>query len=109
LSVSNQIANVMARSGSDAWPVTVSRTTDGGYRVNGRMSELRVYVQPTINGYMVSVPQYQRCGEVPSDCTTRNILDYCGFAKRDQVDAATIAAAVRAIVKDRAGKEEPKE
>lgn len=84
--------------GAFSWPVTITKKRDGGYAVVGRMSAFRIYLTSTDSGLMVSIPGERRCGYVPKDCTANDIMEYCEFDKFP-VDAATVATAVREIVK----------
>ncbi len=88
--------SLTATHGSETWPVSVEKTSDGGYRIVARGTMMHLHVKPTCGGFLVSIPDLKRCGEVPRDVNARDLAVYCDID--NDIDAATAAAALWAII-----------
>lgn len=86
---------VTAERHGASWPVKIEKRGDF-FSVGGRGTGFNLYLYPTDAGYLVAVPNFNRCGHVPEDCTWRDIQGYVGIA--NEVDAITLAAAVRFLI-----------
>lgn len=91
-----QIATVVACDERANWEVEITRKWDGGFEVCGRSTRLTVYLTKTLSGYLVSVPEYHRCGIIPAAASYYDIMEYVRI--ENKVDAATLAAAVRHLI-----------
>jgi len=92
------LGTTIARDGEGMWPVGISLSPSGdGFEVCGRGTSLQVYIFSSDHGYLVSVPTYNRSGYVPADCSAGDIMEYVDLG--NEVDSATLAAAIRWIVK----------
>ena len=92
------LGTTKAKDSESMWPVGIRLLiSDDGFEVFGRGTSLQVYIFSSDHGYLVSVPTYNRAGYVPADCTAENIVEYVDLD--NEVDATTLAAAVRWIVK----------
>lgn len=78
------------------WTVRVRRVAGEHFLVNGRGSQMVVFLKKTLGGLLVSIPSHNRCGHVPLDCTEENIMQYCDFD--NEVDAVTLSAAINTLV-----------
>ncbi len=90
------LANITAGSEGDSWPVRVEARANEYFTASGRMSGINFYLSETTGGYLVAVTNYNRAGLVPADCSVYDIMDYVGM--ENEVDAATLAAAVRYLI-----------
>ncbi|GAW28561.1 hypothetical protein [Carboxydocella sp. ULO1] len=90
------LADIVAKWRNDSWPVRIERMGDG-FIVSGRGSRLDVFLTKTNRGYLVSVPNFARCGIVRPDCSTFDIMEYVEID--NPVDATTLATAVRYLIK----------
>lgn len=95
-SLKEPIATVTAQSGKNKWSVTITKRAGEYFEICGRGTRMDVYIHEANAGYLVSVPNFQRCGHVPEGCSTNDIINYVGI--ENQVDAATLAAAVRCLI-----------
>ncbi|AVX31839.1 hypothetical protein CTH_2296 [Carboxydocella thermautotrophica] len=95
------LADIVARGPeslwrNESWPVRIERMGDG-FIVSGRGTRLDVYLAETHKGYLVSVPNFSRCGIVRADCSPGDIMEYVEID--NPVDATTLATAVRYLIK----------
>ena len=93
----NTIA-ITATNNKTIWSVNIKAIHDwrcGGYTITGRGTSLDTFLSRVSGGILVSLPDYRRCGIVPSDCNRFDIMNYIGL--ENEVDAATLAAAVREL------------
>ncbi|MBX6396384.1 MAG: hypothetical protein IRY98_11915 [Alicyclobacillaceae bacterium] len=86
---------IVARKGTGSWPVRI-RACGHYLEVSARGTGFIVYITETDFGYLVSVPNHQRCGHVPGDCNARDVIHYVGV--ENEADATTLAAAIRYLV-----------
>lgn len=91
-----ELATVKARMGNSKWPVTIKRRAGEYFDISGRGTSLTVYITETYSGYLVSVPNHKRCGNVPADCNMYDVMNYVGI--ENEVDASTLAAGVRWLI-----------
>jgi len=90
------IATITAGKGRERWPVRITRRAGACYEICGRSTRLDVYLAETNDGYLISVPNFHRCGLVPADCNTYDIMEYVRI--ENEIDAITLAAAVRHLI-----------
>lgn len=90
------VATITAGKGRSAWPVRIARRAGECFEVCGRGTRLDVYLAKTNDGYLISVPNFHRCGLVPADCNAYDIMEYVQI--ENEVDATTLAAAVRYLI-----------
>ncbi|GAW28962.1 hypothetical protein [Carboxydocella sp. ULO1] len=90
------LANIVAQRKEESWPVRIERMGNS-FIVSGRGTRLDVYLAETHKGYLVSVPNFSRCGIVRADCTAGDIMEYLELD--NPVDATTLATAVRYLIK----------
>jgi hypothetical protein len=90
------VATITAGKGRDTWQVRITRRSGEFFEVCGRATRMDVYLAETNDGYLVSVPNFHRCGLVPADCNTYDIMEYVRI--ENKVDATTLAAAVRYLI-----------
>lgn len=96
LTLARELTTIPASSKRYNWPVKI-KVRDGEYfEVTARATRLDLYLTKTQAGYLVAVPNFNRCGHVPAHCDTYDIMDYVGI--KNQVDATTLAAAIRYII-----------
>lgn len=89
------LATITASDGTSTWEVRILRRA-GYFEVCGRSTSMDVYLRKTHAGYLVSVPNFRRCGIVPVDCSGLDIQEYVGI--ENPVDATTLAAAIRYLI-----------
>ncbi|GEA17531.1 hypothetical protein [Moorella sp. E306M] len=97
LNLTELIATLTASDGKVSWEVRITKRGGEYFEVCGRSSRLDLYLMPTIGGYLVAVPNYQRAGLVPEDCNEGDIMEYCDIDNR--IDAITLATAVRYLIR----------
>lgn len=81
------------------WPVTVKQRSGNQYEVSGRGTCFDLFMSEAAGGHLLSVPNFQRCGVVPADCTPGDIQRYVGITNK--VDATTLATAVRYLLQEK--------
>lgn len=91
-----ELATITAGSKRDNWPVKIKVRAGEYFEVSGRYTRFDLYLTETNAGYLVSVPNHNRCGHVPADCSAYDVMNYVGI--ENQVDATTLAAAIRYLV-----------
>ena len=91
-----ELATITAGSKRDNWPVKIKVRAGEYFEVSGRCTRFDLYLTETNAGYLVAVPNHNRCGHVPADCNTYDVMHYVGI--ENQVDATTLAAAIRYLV-----------
>ena len=82
-----------AAIGLQRWDVKIVRVAGEHLRISGKGSLMIVFLRQALSGLLVSIPSHNRCGLVPLDCKTGDIMNYCDFD--NAADAATLAAAIR--------------
>jgi hypothetical protein len=90
------VATVMAARGKEKWPVCITLRAGEYFEVSGRSTSMDVYLAETYSGYLVSIPNFQRCGVVPGDCSLYDVQEYIGIDNK--VDATTLAVALRYLI-----------
>jgi len=95
-SLVRELTTITAGSQRDNWPVKIKVRAGEYFEVTGRGTGLDLYLTETNAGYLVAVPNFNRCGHVPADCNAYDVADYVGIENR--VDATTLAAAIRYII-----------
>jgi hypothetical protein len=93
----NAIA-ITATNNKTTWPVNIKPMHGfncGGYTITGRDTSLDTFLSRVPGGILVSLPNWQRAGIVPSCCNRFDVMNYIGL--ENEVDAATLAAAVREL------------
>ena len=91
-----ELGTTVAQLGDEEWPVRIQEQGNEMYIISGRSSRFDVYLVETIHGYLVAIPNMQRAGHVPADVDTFGVREYVGVD--NQVDATTLAAAVRWLI-----------
>ena len=92
-SIRQDIAEISAAYEDKTWPVRIQAFAEEYFCISGQGSRLDMYITETNEGYLVSVPNWRRCGHVPKDCNAYDVMEYVDI---DNVtDAATLSAAVR--------------
>lgn len=93
-----ELGTTNAQLGDEQWSVRIQEQGNEMYIISGRSSRMDLYLVGTHNGYLVAVPNMNRAGLVPADVNAHGIQEYVGL--ENVVDAATLAAAVRWLVKN---------
>ncbi|MGI9861344.1 hypothetical protein SDD30_08165 [Moorella naiadis] len=90
------VATIMAARGKEKWPVRITLRAGEYFEVSGRSTRMDVYLAETNSGYLVSIPNFQRCGVVPGDCSLYDVQEFIGIDNK--VDATTLAVALRYLI-----------
>ncbi len=91
------IDTLQATYGWEKWDVRITRRAGEYFEVAGRGSAFDVYLSRTNWGYLVAIPNWHRAGIVPEDVNADGIMEYVGIG--NLVDAATLAAAIRFLIR----------
>lgn len=95
-SLVTDLATIPSGNTGSNWPVKIRARAGEYFEVCGRGTSLHLYLTETASGYLVSVPNYNRCGLAPADCDAYNVMEYVGL--ENQVDATTLAAGIRYLI-----------
>lgn len=91
------VRTVTVDIGCGTWPLRLERTGSDTYEITARATQFTVHMKPLADGnYLISIPEFKRCGSVPSDPSSRDIQEYCGI--ENKVDAVNVAVAAQIII-----------
>lgn len=92
------VLHTTASLGNETWPVEIKM--DGGlFVVSAKATRMELHITKVSEGYLISVPNMHCCGIVPFEF---NAYDICNCIRlKNHVDVASLAAAVRCLIKTR--------